>query len=160
MTGFAKKTFAFVAVGVLLAFPIVSAQTATSEKTTTPDVVRFFPHDQVAASFDKSAVIVDRDNYKVITAKRDHPGEVEVHKQFTDVIYIVDGNATIMIGGRILGERAADTDEPRGTAIDGGTTYKLSPGDVITIPAGVPHWVNQVPGLFHYFVVKVPKSAE
>ena len=148
---------------VSLAFALLfSTQAAISQTAgpATPDSVRFFQHDEVAAGFQKGATIVDASNYKVMTAKRDHPGEVEVHKKFTDVIYIVDGNATMMAGGKIVGEKAADTDEPRGTSIDGGKTYQLAPGDVIVIPAGTPHWINQVPGLFHYFVVKVPKSAE
>ena len=46
-------------------------------------------------------------------------------------------------------------DEERGARIDGGTTYQLAKGDVITVPAGTPHWFKDVSGNLNYYTVKV-----
>ncbi len=35
--------------------------------------------------------------------------------------------------------------QKRADSIDGGETYHLSKGDVITIPAKTPHWFKEVP---------------
>lgn len=122
--------------------------------------VRYFPKSDVAAGFERGGTLVEEKNYVVMTASRTKPGEVEIHKRFTDVFYVVEGDATIVFGGRAVGPKPeTNPDEPRATSIDGGETRQLSPGDVIVIPAGVPHWISKVPGTFHYFVVKVPADA-
>jgi len=36
-------------------------------------------------------------------------------------------------------------DQMRAPSLDGGTTYHLTKGDVITIPAKTPHWFKEVP---------------
>jgi len=41
-----------------------------------------------------------------------------------------------------------------GTGIEGGETHHLVKGDVIVIPAGVPHWFKEVRGPLLYFTVK------
>jgi quercetin dioxygenase-like cupin family protein len=45
--------------------------------------------------------------------------------------------------------------EYRASATRGGTTQHLARGDVMVIPAGVPHWFKEVPGPLTYYVVKV-----
>ena len=44
-----------------------------------------------------------------------------------------------------------------GTSIEGGTTYHLSKGDVVTVPAGTPHWFKEVPSSISYYTVKIIK---
>jgi quercetin dioxygenase-like cupin family protein len=44
-----------------------------------------------------------------------------------------------------------------GTNIQGGETRHLTKGDIITIPAGTPHWFKEVPSSVNYYVVKVLK---
>ena len=44
-----------------------------------------------------------------------------------------------------------------GTDIEGGETHHLTKGDVITIPAGTPHWFKEVPKSINYHMVKVLK---
>ena len=146
------------ALSIAVAALYCSAQT-TSAPGDRSGEVKFFSQDQVAASFQSGGFLAQTANYKVMTAKRDGPGEVEVHTKFTDVIYVVAGNATIVVGGQVVGEKAADSDEPRGASIQGGEVRHLSAGDVIVIPAGVPHWMNSVDPPFHYFVVKVATIA-
>ena len=117
--------------------------------------VKYFSKDDVAASFAKGGTLVTENNYRVMTAHRTESGNVEIHRSYTDVFYIVQGSTNIVTGGKVVGEKAANPDEPRGESIEGGETRRLSAGDAIVIPAGVPHWMKDVEGTLLYFVVKV-----
>jgi quercetin dioxygenase-like cupin family protein len=44
-----------------------------------------------------------------------------------------------------------------GTDIQGGESHHLVKGDVIVVPAGIPHWFKEVPQSINYYVVKVLK---
>ena len=39
----------------------------------------------------------------------------------------------------------------------GGQPQHLSKGDVVVVPAGIPHWFKEVPQSISYYVVKVLK---
>jgi glc operon protein GlcG len=80
---------------------------------------------------------------------------VEVHELDTDIIYVLDGTATIVTGGKSLESKQIAPNEFRGTSIDGGETRQLKKGDVLIVPKGTPHWFKQVDGAFLYYVVKV-----
>jgi glc operon protein GlcG len=119
--------------------------------------VHFFDASTVLSSFSKGAVLFNGDgaNYQVHTSRRVQPGQAEVHDRETDVIYVVDGQATFVTGGNAIELKNTAPDEFRGARIDGGETRTLQKGDVIIVPAGVPHWFKEVSGEFHYYVVKV-----
>ena len=132
-------------------------QTAQGTKTDTTGVTYFSKAD-MDASFAKGGTMTDQGHYKVMTAHRTEGGNVEVHKNFTDVFYIVQGSTTLVTGGKVIGLDEKNPDEPRGKSIEGGETRKMSVGDAIVIPAGVPHWMKDVEGTLLYFVVKVEKK--
>lgn len=135
-----------------------SAQSSSAAGTSVnPDSVKYYSKDDVAASFSKGGTLVTESNYKVMTAHRTASGNVEVHRSYTDVFYIVQGSTDIVLGGKVIGEKDTNPDEPRGDSIDGGETRHLGAGDAIVIPAGVPHWMKNVQGELRYFVVKVKK---
>jgi len=125
--------------------------------TTSAAPVHFFDASAVFASFAKGAVLFNGDgaNYQVHTSRRVRPGQAEVHTKETDVIYVMDGQATFVTGGTAIDLKNTGPDEFRGARIDGGESRTLQKGDVIVVPAGVPHWFKEVSGEFHYYVVKV-----
>jgi mannose-6-phosphate isomerase-like protein (cupin superfamily) len=122
-----------------------------------PQVAKYIPSAEVQASLEKGSPLIDHSgrNYAVITGKRDKAGTAELHEKDTDVFYIVDGTATYVTGGKMIDGKSTAPGEVRGSGIEGGDTRQLSKGDVLIIPAGVPHWFKEVQGPFHYFVVKV-----
>jgi quercetin dioxygenase-like cupin family protein len=91
----------------------------------------------------------------VHASRREKPGMVEAHTWDTDVIYVLDGTATFVTGGKLVSGKEIAPGEIRGTDIQGGETRQLKKGDVITIPNGTPHWFKEVQGPFLYYVVKV-----
>lgn len=137
---------------------------AAAPASSTDDAVKYLSNADVKAAFDKGAVMVPGDgrNYKVIGGKHDTPGKAELHTRDTDVFYIVDGTATFVTGGKIVDPKMTGPEEVRGSAIDGGEAHLLTKGDVITIPAGTPHWFKsvQAPPTFFYFVVKIRQSED
>ena len=78
-----------------------------------------------------------------------------MHDKETDVIYMVDGEATFVTGGTAVGRKSTKAGQSIGTDIKGGETHKLTKGDVIVVPAGTPHWFKEVPKSVSYYVVKV-----
>jgi mannose-6-phosphate isomerase-like protein (cupin superfamily) len=70
---------------------------------------------------------------------RDKTGETEVHTALNDIFIVKSGHAKITIGGQVTGNRETVPTEWRGGEITGGTDYALAPGDVLFIPAGLPH---------------------
>lgn len=125
-------------------------------------MVKVFSKDDLAALFAKGGTIAEQGNYKVMTAHRTATvpavPQVELHRNFADIFYIVQGSTTLVTGGKMIGETGKDPDEPRGTSIEGGETRQLSAGDAVVIPAGVPHLMKDVQGTLLYFVVKVQKT--
>jgi uncharacterized protein GlcG (DUF336 family)/mannose-6-phosphate isomerase-like protein (cupin superfamily) len=120
--------------------------------------VSYFDAKDVRAAFDKGAVLFDGSdgsNYMVHASRREKPGMVEVHTLDTDVIYVLDGAATFITGGTMVGGNLVAPNEIRGASIDGGETRQLKKGDVITVAAGTPHWFKEVSAPFLYYVVKV-----
>jgi quercetin dioxygenase-like cupin family protein len=120
-------------------------------------VVTYVDHDKVAAALAKGGPLVGAKDLLVSGSHRDKAGQVEVHDKETDVIYMIDGEATFVTGGTMIGGKMTKAGQSLGTDIQGGDTHHLSKGDVIVVPAGVPHWFKEVPSSVSYYVVKVLK---
>jgi mannose-6-phosphate isomerase-like protein (cupin superfamily) len=94
----------------------------------------------------------------VVAAHRLKTGEVEVHDALNDVFVVKSGHASVLVGGKVEGNRLTTPGEWRGGKITGAQSYPMAPGDVLWIPAGLPHLVV-VPkgGDFTYMAFKSAK---
>jgi mannose-6-phosphate isomerase-like protein (cupin superfamily) len=91
----------------------------------------------------------------VLAARRDRDGEVEVHEHLNDELVVRSGHAVFRVGGKVSGNRQIAPGEWRGGTIEGGDLYRLGPGDVLWIPAGMPHQALVGKGSsFSYLAVK------
>jgi mannose-6-phosphate isomerase-like protein (cupin superfamily) len=117
----------------------------------------FVDHDKVSTAFAKGGPLASGPDLLVSGNHRDKAGEVEIHEKETDVIHIIDGEATFVTGGTIVGGKATKAGQIRGTDLKGGMTQHVVKGDVIVVPAGMPHWFKEVPTSVNYYVVKVLK---
>lgn len=111
--------------------------------------------DVMKAAFNEGRPVLKAEHYQVHASRREAPGVAELHRRDTDVFHILEGSATIVLGGSIVDAREIDPLEVRGTSIEGGKAQRLAPGDVLVIPPGVPHWFRDVEGPLRYFTVKV-----
>jgi mannose-6-phosphate isomerase-like protein (cupin superfamily) len=112
---------------------------------------------KVAAALAKGGPLVTRPDLLVSGSHREKAGQVEVHDKETDVLYIIEGEATLMYGGKMVGGKTTQPGQWLGTDITGGETHHIVKGDVFVIPAGIPHWFKEVPKSVSYYVVKVLK---
>ncbi len=95
-------------------------------------------------------------NYNFLIAHREGSGEAEYHETQADIMVIETGGATLIYGGELVDGRTTQPHEMRAAAIRGGMEQKLAPGDVVTIPARMPHQMKLEPGKeITYFTVKV-----
>ena len=127
---------------------------------TASDPTTFVSGDATRAAFAKGQPLVETDRYKVHASRRETPGLAEIHVRDTDILYVLDGTATIVTGGEAVGPKPIGPDELRGSAIAGGAVRQLARGDVLVIPNGVPHQFTAVDGPFLYYVVKVTALAD
>lgn len=103
-----------------------------------------------------SEVIATEGNRTFMVAHREGSGVAEWHEKQADVMFISAGNVTMVYGGTIVDGKTTAPGERRGASITGGTEAKLGPGDVLHIPAKVPHQMMLAPGTqVTYFVTKV-----
>jgi len=117
----------------------------------------FVPHTKVAAALAKGGSLATGPDYSVSGSHRDKAGQVEVHDKETDVLYVIAGTATFVTGGTMVGGKVTKPGQWLGTDIQGGETHHLEKGDVVVVPAGMPHWFKEVPKSISYYVVKVIK---
>jgi mannose-6-phosphate isomerase-like protein (cupin superfamily) len=92
-------------------------------------------------------------------SQRNANGRVELHKVKADVMVIQSGTATLVTGGEMVDSVETGPNEMQGSSIKGGVSHTVGAGDVIEIPAGVPHQFFIAPGTqITYLVVKVVKK--
>ena len=62
-----------------------------------------------------------------------------VHETEAELFYVLDGAGTLVTGGKLKEEKRTNAENLTGSGIEGGVSKKVSKGDWIMIPAGVPH---------------------
>ena len=68
------------------------------------------------------------------------PGRPAVHPAEAEYAIVLEGSGTLVSGGAMADPKVKNASLIEGSQIEGGATRTLGPGDVILIPAGVPHW--------------------
>jgi mannose-6-phosphate isomerase-like protein (cupin superfamily) len=119
-----------------------------------PEPATYVGHDKVAELFAKGGSVAKGGDFTASVASRTAAGQVEVHEKETDIFYITSGEATFVTGGTMIGGKLSRPAQWLGTDIQGGVTHTLTKGDIITIPAGTPHWFKEVKTPIFYYMVK------
>ena len=125
-------------------FLLLALRTTGADKPQKTDAVIHIDHEKVAAALASGSKLLVTDAFKVQTGHRTGPGEVELHDRDTDIFYILEGSATFVTGGTMVGAKNTAPGQIRAASVEGGKTYHLTKGDVITIPAKTPHWFKDV----------------
>lgn len=95
--------------------------------------------------------------HPVIGIRRTVPGRSELHANFTDVWYVIEGAGTLVTGGSIVGGIETAPGEIRGASTLAGNPRRIQKGEFAVIPAGTPHWISGIEGEeILCIVVKVP----
>jgi len=95
-------------------------------------------------------------NHFAMMAHREGDGEAELHEKQADLFVVQSGEATLVFCGEVVSPKTTAPNEVRGPSIKGGERKALAAGDVVHIPAKVPHQLLVPAGKeFTYFVMKV-----
>ena len=83
-----------------------------------------------------------------VNIRRIRGGETALmHPRTTDVYVVREGSGTLVTGGRIVDDQGRVVDGQRGAGITGGVEERIGVGDVVFIPAGVPHGIRETEGI-------------
>jgi mannose-6-phosphate isomerase-like protein (cupin superfamily) len=89
-------------------------------------------------------------------AFRSKSGKAELHEKFADFYFVLGGAATLVSGGHMVNSSTTAPGEVRGDSVQDGKETKLKKGDIVHIPANIPHQLVLDKGAtFQYFIVKV-----
>jgi len=122
--------------------------------------VTYLKSDQVQAAFAKGSPLIEVEDYKIHASRRaSEPGLAEIHTRDTDIIYVLQGSATLVTGGKAVVTKPTGPEELRGSEIEGGESREITVGDVVVVPNGTPHWFKKVNGPLLYYVVKVRQDS-
>jgi mannose-6-phosphate isomerase-like protein (cupin superfamily) len=91
----------------------------------------------------------------ILLVHREADGAVEWHETQIDIFLVQSGSAPLLVGGTYVNGETVAPHEKRNGTIQNGVRVKLAPGDIIRVPARVPHQLL-LDGAreFTYFVVK------
>jgi mannose-6-phosphate isomerase-like protein (cupin superfamily) len=85
-------------------------------------------------------------------------GPAAIHEKEAEMFYVIDGSATMITGGKLVGE-TRNGDNLQGTAIEGGQSRSIAKGDFIIVPEGTAHWFSAINGSVTLMSMHVPRTA-
>lgn len=158
-----QKT-AVAAIMALLPCALVSAQSKPAPPVvgiTSAEIEAVLKHTGAeGAGVDRQIRVADLGSYKIGVGvlrrgptKPGAPVAAITHSQVTEVFYVISGTGTLVTGGVVDNDRSfpPDTEFVRlavgpssGGVFKGGDRRRIGPGDVIVVPAGVPHGFDDV----------------
>src|SRR5215813_2656173 len=79
----------------------------------------------------------------------------ELHDASDDVYYVLEGSATLVLGGKLDEPKETDPGEWRSPRIIDGKTYEITKGDLIVVPRGTPHQRSTANKDFTMILIKI-----
>jgi mannose-6-phosphate isomerase-like protein (cupin superfamily) len=115
--------------GPAIALMSADAERKLAERAAAPNVGLMF-----------SAPVARGDHYQSNIVRRTKAQGVGAHNGWTEIHHILQGGGTFVTGGTVVGGASS----AQGGTIQGGVSRTVSAGDVVLIPAGMPHWYKTV----------------
>ena len=148
----------------LLTAPSFAAEESSFAKWTRAEVQQREERLKKSVKADHSSreTLADYGDHRFRLLYRDADGLPEQHDRIVDVVMVHSGEGSLMLGGTMSGKKgSAETGEYLGTALTGGQLHPLVAGDVLHIPAGIPHSFL-VPSGKHitYVLLKFPAAGK
>jgi hypothetical protein len=84
--------------------------------------------------------LADFGDHRVRFLYRDADGFPEQHDNIVDMVYVQSGEGVLQLGGTVIDKKATGAPgEYVGSRLEGGERHPLGAGDIIHIPAKIPH---------------------
>jgi mannose-6-phosphate isomerase-like protein (cupin superfamily) len=84
----------------------------------------------------------------------------EVHDTSDDIYYVLDGTATLMLGGLLTDANEISPGEWRSKTAAGGQKVTIKKGDLVVVPRGTPHQRTVTGKGFSMILIKVFAQAQ
>jgi mannose-6-phosphate isomerase-like protein (cupin superfamily) len=154
------RIIAAISLVVLLALSISARQ---GQKT--PGAATIVTAADVAAMIAKSPSdkntlgqkLIQLGSYSVNMEHRVMGQAAAVHEKEAEFFYVIEGAGTIVTGGKLVEEKRTNDANLSGTSIQGGVSKKISKGDWIMVPEGVPHQIPNVDGAVTVMSLHLPR---
>lgn len=95
--------------------------------------------------------------YRMAVDRRRPPQRAAAHTNEGEIWAVVDGSGEITTGGRIVETKKGNEVMRR---IEGGTVHKVSKGDFLLIPEGVPHQVTAFTPELYMVTFEFPRGVK
>jgi mannose-6-phosphate isomerase-like protein (cupin superfamily) len=86
------------------------------------------------------------EGHAAFVVHREGTGPAEAHQTIAHLVYVISGEASLVVGGTMVGEKTLAPEHISGASVTGGQTTRIAAGDVLHIPAKAPHWFKMAPG--------------
>ena len=109
---------------------------------------------------DKNALgqrMIQLGTYSVNMEHRVTNNAAAVHEKEAELFYVIEGSGTIVTGGKLVEEKRTNDANLSGTSIEGGVSKKISKGDWVLVPEGVPHQIPNVDGALTVMTLHLPR---
>ena len=97
-----------------------------------------------------TSAVSDDDHHRINVVRRTKAAGAAAHPGFAELHHIIEGSGTLVTGGQMV--RPPQPGSP--ATIRGGESRHVSKGDVILVPAGMPHWYKDLDGAITYLEVR------
>ena len=154
------KTMLRVLTVALLAVPVFAADLSTFKiwKSTELQQRDAALSKKVGPDHSARETLADYGDHRFRYIYRDADGFPEQHENIVDIVIAQSGECTLLLGGKMINPKAsAGAGESTGTGIEGGERHPVAAGDLVQIPAGIPHSFLVSAGKhFTYVLLKIP----
>lgn len=80
-----------------------------------------------------------------------------IHQTEAELFYVIDGAATLVMGGTLVDEKRTNAENLSGTSIAGGTSRHIARGDFVMVPENTAHWLSAIDGTITLMSVHLPR---
>ena len=140
----------------------VSAQRKPSEATRPVVVMSSQSLDDLKQKLqpdNKTAELIDSAGMQLRVAvqheKNKTGAAAELHDASDDVYYVMDGAATLVLGGKLDAPKEVEPGEWRSPRIIDGKTFEITKGDLVIVPRGTPHQRSTANKDFTMILIKI-----
>jgi mannose-6-phosphate isomerase-like protein (cupin superfamily) len=155
----------------LIALLLASTMTSPLTAQTAPDAAKLFTSSTEVQTLIAKAKAEKKDGqpmvsepilklapYNVDLEYRTGVRPPSIHEHEAEILYVISGSGTFVMGGKLVNEVRTDPANPIGTSIQGGTSRSVAKGDFILVPQSTPHWFNTVNGTLVTMSLHVPRT--
>ena len=91
-----------------------------------------------------SLLLAQAPGYTARVDYRASVGPANLHETENEIFEVLEGSATLVVGGQLVEPTAARNGNRNGVRISGGQARAVGAGDVLFVAAGAPHWFSAV----------------